>query len=94
MTVNGVGERSGPRKVVQWRTSRPRARERQAGEVPGGVARDGGEAPGAAERELLHLDLVAPRQRAEQAVHVPRRPGAGLAQRRDIDADLHAAASS
>ena len=68
--------------------------ERQAGEVPGGVARDGGEAPGAAERELLHLELVARRERAEQAVHVPRRARAGLAQRRDIDADLHPAASS
>ena len=68
--------------------------ERQAGEVPGGIARDGGEPARPAEREPLHVDLVAPRQRAEQAVHVPRRSGARLAQRRDVDTHLHAAASS
>ena len=94
MTVNGVGRAERPAEGGAVEDVEAAGGERQAGEVPGGVARDGGEAPGAAERESLHLDLVAPRQRAEQAVHVPRRPGAGLAQRRDIDADLHPAASS
>ena len=94
MSTVGTRGRSGPRKVVQWRTSSPLRAARERERVPERVAEDARRAARPAEREQLELELRSAAERAEQPAHVPRGAGARLHERRGVDADPHASASS
>ena len=62
---------------------------RKGDRVPPRVAVDGGDPTGAVVSEAKGLDVV---ERVD-ALDVARSPGAGLVERRDVEADAHQAAS-
>ena len=62
--------------------------------VPGGVADDRRKLPAAAERQELELETLAAAEGAEEPADMTRRAGAGLDERRGVEADLHASTPS